>query len=162
MTGIPGSVESSASAPAARAGGGRWRSKRRETIASRPLSLRTRSARWEVRVQAWSDPYASWLDEYDRKVAAGQADLGGELSEGVVLFGAGTVDEWRAAAAGRSDRERHGPSRGPVLGVDVERWLLRDLQAPVVYEDILTYLGDADAPFPSHAPPLLPVAQANR
>ena len=40
-------------------------------------------------MQAWVDPYASWLDEYDRKVAAGQADLDGELSEGAVLFGAG-------------------------------------------------------------------------
>ena len=77
--------------------------------------------RWELRIQAWSDPYASWLDEYDRKVAAGQADLGGELSEGAVLFGAGTVDEWRAAAAGHSDRERHGSVKGSVLGVDVER-----------------------------------------
>ena len=44
VTGIPGSVESSASAPAARAGGGRWRSRRRETIASRPPSLQTLSA----------------------------------------------------------------------------------------------------------------------
>jgi starch synthase (maltosyl-transferring) len=77
--------------------------------------------RWELRIQAWSDPYASWLDEHDRKVAAGQADLGGELSEGTVLFGEGTVDEWRAEAAGRSDRERHGSAKSPVLGVDVER-----------------------------------------
>ena len=45
-------------------------------------------------------------------------------------------------------------------------WLLRDLQAPVVYQDILTYLDDPNAPFPSQAPPLLPSpvvqAQANR
>ena len=25
---------------------------------------------WEYRIQAWVDPYASWLDEHDRKVAA--------------------------------------------------------------------------------------------
>ena len=37
---------------------------------------------WEFRIQAWVDPYASWLDEHDRKLAAGQADLSGELSEG--------------------------------------------------------------------------------
>ncbi len=41
-------------------------------------------------------------------------------------------------------------------------WLLRDLQAPVVYGDILAFLRDADAPLPSGAPPLLPVLQANR
>ena len=39
--------------------------------------------------------------------------------------------------------------------------LLRDLQAEVVYEDILSFLRDPDAPFPSQSPPLLPVVQAN-
>ena len=39
--------------------------------------------------------------------------------------------------------------------------LLRDRQAEVVYEDILTFLRDPHAPFPSQAPPLLPVVQAN-
>ena len=76
---------------------------------------------WEFRIQAWVDPYASWLDEHDRKVAAGQADLSGELSEGRELFGEGTVDDWRAAAAGLSDRERHGAAKSPVLRLDVER-----------------------------------------
>ncbi|MGE0828794.1 MAG: alpha/beta fold hydrolase [Hyphomonadaceae bacterium] len=39
--------------------------------------------------------------------------------------------------------------------------LLRDLQATVVFEDILAFLKDAAAPFPSAAPPLLQL-QANR
>lgn len=76
---------------------------------------------WAFRIQAWVDPYASWLDEHDRKVAAGQADLSGELSEGLELFGEGTVDDWRAAAAGLSDRERHHAAKSPVLRLDVER-----------------------------------------
>lgn len=39
--------------------------------------------------------------------------------------------------------------------------LLRDRQAEVVYGDILSFLRDPSAPFPSQAPPLLPVVQAN-
>ena len=76
---------------------------------------------WELRVQAWVDPYASWLHEYDRKVSAGQADLAGELSEGRALYGEGTVDDWRAGAARLSDRERRGATKGPVVGLDVDR-----------------------------------------
>ncbi len=76
---------------------------------------------WEFRIQAWVDPYASWLDEHDRKVAAGQPDLGGELAEGQELFGEGTVDDWRAAAAGLSDRDRHDAVKSPVLRLDVDR-----------------------------------------
>ncbi len=76
---------------------------------------------WEFRIQAWADPYDSWLDEHDRKVAAGQTDLGGELSEGLELFGEGTVDEWRGAAEELSYRERHGTVKSPVFRLDVER-----------------------------------------
>jgi starch synthase (maltosyl-transferring) len=76
---------------------------------------------WEYRIQAWVDPYASWLDEHDRKVVAGQADLSGELSEGRELFGEGTVGDWRASAAEHSDRVRHGAAKSAVLGLDVER-----------------------------------------
>ena len=76
---------------------------------------------WEFRVQAWVDPYSTWLDEHDRKVAAGQTDLGGELSEGRGLFGEGTIDDWRAAAAALSDKARPGSAKSPVLRLDVER-----------------------------------------
>ncbi len=76
---------------------------------------------WEFRIQAWVDPYEGWLDEHDRKVAAGQADLGGELAEGQELFGEGAVDDWRAAAAELSDRDRHDAVKSPVLGLDVDR-----------------------------------------
>jgi acylglycerol lipase len=40
--------------------------------------------------------------------------------------------------------------------------LLRDLQREVVYQDILTFLQDPRAPFPSQAPPFRPALQANR
>jgi starch synthase (maltosyl-transferring) len=76
---------------------------------------------WEFRFQAWADPYATWLDEFDRKVAAGQADLGGERSEGLALFGDASVDEWRAAAAALAAKARHGSAKSSSSGVDVER-----------------------------------------
>jgi starch synthase (maltosyl-transferring) len=80
---------------------------------------------WELRIQAWVDPYASWLDEHDRKVAAGQADLTGELSEGLTLFGEGTVEEWRAAAEALTERERHDAVKSAVVRLDVDRELAR-------------------------------------
>ncbi len=76
---------------------------------------------WEFRVQAWTDTHATWIDEYDRKVAGGQNDLDGELSEGRTLFGEGAPDEWRAAAAGLSSEGRKGAAKGPLLRIDVER-----------------------------------------
>ncbi len=54
--------------------------------------------RWRFEVEAWVDRYEGWVSEYERKVAAGQADLAGELAEGTALFGAGTVEGWRASA----------------------------------------------------------------
>ena len=77
--------------------------------------------RWKFEIEAWVDHHAGWLDEHDRKVAAGQADLSGELAEGAALFGRGTVDEWRRSAAQLGDRERHGAARSTALEVDVER-----------------------------------------
>ena len=76
---------------------------------------------WELRIQAWVDPYASWLDEYDRKLAGGQRDLAGELSEGRELFGEGTVVDWRTTAELLSGRERREAAKSAVLGLDVER-----------------------------------------
>ena len=77
--------------------------------------------RWRFEIEAWVDRHAGWLDEYDRKVAAGQSDLAGELAEGAALFGPGTVDEWRAAAAALGARDRGEGTRGGALEVEVER-----------------------------------------
>jgi starch synthase (maltosyl-transferring) len=77
--------------------------------------------RFRFAVEAWVDRHAGWLDEHDRKRAAGQTDLAGELSEGALLFGPGTVEEWRGRAAALAEQERHGKVRSAVLEVDVER-----------------------------------------
>jgi len=45
-----------------------------------------RMGRWEWTVQAWTDLFATWRDELRRKIDAGQQDLAGEMSEGVVLL----------------------------------------------------------------------------
>ncbi len=58
-----------------------------------------RSGRWQYTVEAWTDVFGTWRDELRRKVAAGQEDLKGELSEGQVLLGA-------AARDARADRGR--------------------------------------------------------
>jgi starch synthase (maltosyl-transferring) len=77
--------------------------------------------RYRFEIESWVDRHAGWLDEYDRKVAAGQADLAGELAEGAALFGAGTVDEWREAAPALGASERHGAARSVAFEVEVER-----------------------------------------
>jgi starch synthase (maltosyl-transferring) len=79
------------------------------------------AGRWEYRVQGWLDPYASWLDEYDRKVAAGQSDLAGELSEGEALFGRGSAEDWRAAAPKLAARKRRETTQSAKLELDVDR-----------------------------------------
>jgi len=45
-----------------------------------------RPGRWLYTVDAWTDVFRTWRDELERKLAAGQDDLTGELSEGVVLL----------------------------------------------------------------------------
>jgi starch synthase (maltosyl-transferring) len=45
-----------------------------------------RQGRWEYTIEAWSDPFATWRNELERKIDAGQHDLAGEMSEGVVLI----------------------------------------------------------------------------
>jgi len=62
---------------------------------------------WSFRIEAWVDRVASFQDELRRKLAARQADLASELSEGAVLLGDEelTVETALAAAAGaRSEK----------------------------------------------------------
>jgi starch synthase (maltosyl-transferring) len=77
--------------------------------------------RWRFEVEAWVDRHAGWVAEHDRKVAAGQADLAGELAEGAALFRTGEVDDWRAAAPELGARDRHGVVRSEPLELEVER-----------------------------------------
>jgi starch synthase (maltosyl-transferring) len=46
----------------------------------------TRLGRYTWTVEAWIDAFAGWREEMRRKLQAGQADLSGELSEGIVLL----------------------------------------------------------------------------
>ncbi len=62
---------------------------------------------WSFRIESWVDRVASFQEELRRKVAAGQADLTSELSEGAVLLGDEelTVETALAAPAGtRSEK----------------------------------------------------------
>ena len=77
--------------------------------------------RWQFEVEAWVDRHAAWLDEHDRKVAAGQSDLAGELAEGEALFGPGSVEEWRETADALAAGDREGASHSAPLPVEVER-----------------------------------------
>src|SRR5579875_2883355 len=45
-----------------------------------------RMGRFEYTFEAWTDVFGTWRDELARKVAADQHDLGGEMSEGVLLL----------------------------------------------------------------------------
>ena len=82
-----------------------------------------RPGTWTFRVDAWADRVASYQDELQRKVAAGQKDLSGELSEGAVLLGRGTltVDDALAAPAG----DRSDPASSLAYCIDVDRELAR-------------------------------------
>ena len=82
----------------------------------------TELGRWQFQVEAWVDRYATLLDEYDRKTAAGQTELAGELSELEALFGGGDLDAWRAAAPKLGRKDRYGKTcLDAPLEADVER-----------------------------------------
>jgi starch synthase (maltosyl-transferring) len=55
---------------------------------------------WEYTIEAWTDVFGTWRDELSRKIAAGQQDLAGELSEGIVL-----LRDALARTKGKEDRE---------------------------------------------------------
>jgi starch synthase (maltosyl-transferring) len=77
--------------------------------------------RWEYRIDAWVDRFASWRHELERKVEARQEDLSGELSEGAALFGVESLTVEEALANLESDRSELVSSEPLVLDVDRER-----------------------------------------
>jgi starch synthase (maltosyl-transferring) len=82
-----------------------------------------RPGHWTFRIEAWVDRVASFQEELRRKVAAGQADLTSELSEGSVLLGDDelTIETALAAPAGtRSEK-----AWSATYSVDVDRVLGR-------------------------------------
>jgi starch synthase (maltosyl-transferring) len=109
------------------------------------------AGRWEWTIEAWSDLFATWRDELQRKVAAAQDDLAGEISEGVVMLEdaaaraksgddratiEGALDAIKGDGAGAATTalapdlfeamervaERHGATRLPQnIAIDVDR-----------------------------------------
>jgi starch synthase (maltosyl-transferring) len=79
-----------------------------------------RLGRYTWTIEAWADAFASWREELSRKLDAGQADLSGEVSEGVVLL------EQAVARAKGADRKRieralehlRGDAANPEIALD--------------------------------------------
>ncbi|MFL5840923.1 MAG: alpha-1,4-glucan--maltose-1-phosphate maltosyltransferase [Thermoleophilaceae bacterium] len=74
-------------------GGSRWRESELRPIDAHLDGVRwagefqvDAKGRWEYSIQAWTDVFGTWRDELQRKVSAGQHDLSGELSEGLLLL----------------------------------------------------------------------------
>jgi starch synthase (maltosyl-transferring) len=82
-----------------------------------------RPGAWSFRIEAWVDRVASFQEELRRKVAAGQKDLAGELSEGAVLLGDEKLTLESALAAPTGARSEKAWSA--TYGVDVDRVLGR-------------------------------------
>jgi len=93
-----------------------------------------RTGRHQYTIAAWSDEFGTWRDELQRKLTAGQSELGGELSEGVMLLraalqGAGSQADRRLiehALAELLDPEipesaKHDVALGPELLAAVQR-----------------------------------------
>jgi len=70
---------------------------------------------WEYEINAWVDRFGTWRDELQRKLAAGQTDLEGELAEGRLMLeqagehakaaGDAAAEAAIAAAAGLVERD---------------------------------------------------------
>jgi starch synthase (maltosyl-transferring) len=80
----------------------------------------SRCGRWQFTVEAWVDRFASWRNELQRKVDAGQEDLTSELLEGAALYGVESLTVEEALADTRTDRSEV-VSLPSALEVDVDR-----------------------------------------
>jgi alpha-beta hydrolase superfamily lysophospholipase len=81
--------------------------------------------------------------------------------QGRVAFLYGAHDQIIPRASAERAARRLPPTARTAIYENGWHMLLRDRQAEVVYTDVLAFLRDPDAPFPSRAPPLLPLVQAN-
>ena len=62
--------------------------------------LLERNTRYAYTIEAWTDAFGSWVAEIERRVAAGQTDLGSELLEGVELVRAAAAHPLAGESAG--------------------------------------------------------------
>jgi len=126
----------------------------------------TASDNREALLQAGRAPYMIWNTRID--AVYGLVSLMETASQrsanlhGDVLFMYGAHDQIIPRASAVRAAQRLPSTARTVLYENGWHWLLRDLQRDVVYQDILAFIEDADAPLPSEAPPLLPLVQANR
>lgn len=116
--------------------------------------------------RAGRDPHMIWATRIDavyglvglmESAAQGASNLHGD-----VLYLYGAHDQIIPREAALTAARRLPATARTAYYADGYHWLLRDLQAEVVYADILAFLRDPDAPLPSDAPPLVGVVQANR
>ncbi|MBV8430529.1 MAG: DUF3416 domain-containing protein, partial [Solirubrobacterales bacterium] len=122
-------------------GGGRWRETELQRIDAHLGGVRwagsfkvERSGRYQYTVEAWTDVFGTWRDEFERKLTAGQHDLAGELSEGELLL-RGALENARSGGdrkliehallslsdAGAPESAKHDVVLGPELLEAVER-----------------------------------------
>ena len=104
--------------------------------AGRARSTVDRQGRWQFTIEAWTDVFATWRDELERKVAAGQHDLAGELPRARCCCEAAASARHRATRRGadraRADRargrrrSRAAPSTTPALGRELLAAVERD------------------------------------
>lgn len=132
----------------------------------RVTRTRTASDNRDALIRAGRDPNMIWSTRID--AVYGLVSLMERASRrtatlrGDVLFLYGANDQIIPRASAEAAARRLPARARTALYANGYHWLLRDLQAPVVYEDILAFLRDPAAPLPSNAPPLIPVVQANR
>ncbi|HRO03571.1 MAG TPA: alpha/beta fold hydrolase [Terricaulis sp.] len=126
----------------------------------------TASDNREALLRAGRDPHMIWETRIDavyglvnlmQRAAERSAHLRGD-----VLFLYGAHDQIIPPNAALAAAERLPASTRTAYYENGYHWLLRDLQAELVYADILAFLRDGAAPLPSGAPEILPVLQANR
>ena len=79
-----------------------------------------RNTRYAFTIEAWTDVFGSWVDEIERRLAAGQTDLGSELLEGRELVRQATARAApEEAAALRLMLERYDAASGQRARVDL-------------------------------------------
>jgi alpha-beta hydrolase superfamily lysophospholipase len=120
----------------------------------------------EALLRVGRDPHMIWTTRIDAvyglvSLMERASERAGNL-QGQVLFLYGANDQIIPRGSAIAAARRLPPQARTVLYQNGWHWLLRDLQAEVVYEDVLSYLRDPAGPLPSNAPSLLPVIQANR
>ena len=129
------------------------------------VRTRTASDNREALLQAGRAPHMIWRTRIDAVYGlVGLMERASERSpnlRGDVLFLYGANDQIIPRNSAVAAARRLPSSARTALYENGWHWLLRDLQREVVYQDILAFIADPNAPLPSQAPPLRPVVQAN-